>query len=791
MIRHIPRLRPNVLAACALCVMALAAPQPVVAQDDTPPTITLGGSQSTAPGETAPPADAPVTPAPAEPQADAPVIRLQPRAATEDVPLAPPVERDRATVAAAPGVDWLLPLIAPIAQLPREVRIGESLPAPGILRLTGETARSRLTLELPDTVIPPAELQLALRSGVDVLTGTATLQASVNGAEPVEVQLRSIGDFATISLPAPDLTTGHNTIDLTVQQPHRIYCGPDASFHVWTEIDLANSGASVPADALRADAEGFALAMRAQLARSGTLDLLADEIVDTGVLRRAADAIMASLSGQGRMRVTSFYEAEAPRFAAVALIASKRNAVSYRRGASGAIVLQVEYQGDQLPDLAAALPAPADADVPLVQITPGRTVPLSALGTEDIVGNTHYFRHDVAFSLPDDWLLLANQKARLTLRYGFGRSLAQGAILLVKVNDQTVRLLPLDRDGGQILPPLPVGFNANLLHPGRNTLSFEMMVPGAPANEACPVRTTDMLVVLADSTLEVPTSPAMTLPGMAAPFSGLMPANVTVPDAVAGNLDLQAQAIRLASALRDPTAPQEGVTLTLARLNELNLVPLDDAQVTLGRVQALLFSRAAPPDATGAAAGQTTQAYTLAEPNPRDGDATGGPGPFRRLGSWFASRVVSQDGLWRDVQSFRQTAFQGSQQSLQDWMADRQGDALLWRPDPAQPDALWLILGPRMTADDIADRLNRLIASRSAIGEAAVLRTDGTWDIWTPIRPPVLAERLMGGNLRTILGNYASWSPFLFTLALLGLALLSALPALLYVLSTRDRRGRP
>lgn len=787
MTRHIRPLRPILLAGCAFCALALGTPHPAGAQDDTPPTITLGGSQPAGSDDTAAVTETPPAAAAVPGGPDTPVIQLQPRTVPDDVPLAPPVERDRATAPDVTGEDWLLPLIAPNTQLPREVRIGESLPAPGVLRLTGETASTRLTLELPENVIPPSEVQLALRSGVDVLTGTATLRASVNGAEPVEMPLRTIGDFATVSLPGPSLTTGPNTIDLTVDQPHRIYCGPDASFHVWTEIDLANSGANVPADALRPDAEGFALAMRAQLARSGSLDLLVGDTVDAAVLRQASEAMMASLAGRGRMRVTSFYGIEAPRFATVALIASDRSAISYRRGATGAIVLQVEYNGDQLPDLAAALPPPADSDAPLVQIAPGHPVPLSALGTGDIVGNTHYFRHDVAFALPDDWLLLANQKARLTLHYGFARSLAEGAILLVKVNEQTVRLLPLDRAGGQIQPPLPVGFNANLLNPGRNTLSFEMMVPGAPANEACPVRTSDMLVVLADSTLEVPTSPAMTLPGMAAPFSGLMPANVTVPDAVAANLDLQAQAIRLASALSSPLAPQEGVTLTLARLNELNLVPLDNAEVSLGQVQALLFTGATPDAAADETPVQAAPTYSLDEPGDGDADA---PGIFSRIGTWASGGFAARDGLWQDVQSFRQTAFQGSQQSLREWMADRQGDALLWRPDPDQPDALWLILGPRIQVDDVADRVNALIASRSAIGEAAVLRPDGTWDVWTPIRPPVLAERLFGGNLRSILGNYASWSPLLFTLSLLALALLSALPALFYVLSTRDHRGR-
>ncbi|AMY70304.1 cellulose synthase [Frigidibacter mobilis] len=84
------------------------------------------------------------------------------------------------------------------------------------------------------------------------------------------------------------------------------------------------------------------------------------------------------------------------------------------------------------------------------------------------------------FRLPDDWLILASQEARFTLLYGFADDLPAGSLMLVKVNGQTVRLLPLDRNGGSVQPPLEIGFAANLLHPGANRVSFEAILPGIP-----------------------------------------------------------------------------------------------------------------------------------------------------------------------------------------------------------------------------------------------------------------------------------------------------------------------
>ena len=70
-----------------------------------------------------------------------------------------------------------------------------------------------------------------------------------------------------------------------------------------------------------------------------------------------------------------------------------------------------------------------------------------------------------------------------------------------------------------------------------------------------------------------------------------------------------------------------------------------------------------------------------------------------------------------------------------------------------------------------------------------MLSAEGTWEIWSPVRLPELREPLRLSNLRAVLGNYASWSPLLFTVTILGLALLSAIPALLFILFTR-RRGQ-
>ncbi|WP_081615031.1 calcium-binding protein [Paracoccus sp. N5] len=113
------------------------------------------------------------------------------------------------------------------------------------------------------------------------------------------------------------------------------------------------------------------------------------------------------------------------------------------------------------------------------------------------------------------------------------------------------------------LAPLPVGFAARLLHAGVNPPSCEMMVPGNPPYSACPPRQTDMLVIARDSSLTVPRSPAMRLPGLAATLSGLSTPSVKAGPQAADPARIHLAAAQLAASLRpaaqlDPAASLGG-----------------------------------------------------------------------------------------------------------------------------------------------------------------------------------------------------------------------------------------
>jgi len=710
-------------------------------------------------------------------------------------PSAPLRDRAENTAARALSTEGLMPLL-PLRRLPTGSVAGASLPQPGVMRLTGERLVQVMTIYLPEAAPLPEKLLLTLQSSINVLPDAARLEITVNEAAPQSVTLDQIGAFGTVELAATGLRSGENRVTLNVRQPHRIWCGPEATFGVWTEIDLNRSGAAVPAGSVTPDPGGFALALRAQTGTGRPLPVLSDPDADPVLLRQVTDRISEAMGGNGQITLRSFYTPGPKSFASVALIASERNQISFRPGASGALVMQIEHRPGELPDLAPHLPPPPPPDAGLQLLRPGAPVTLKALGHEDVVGNTHYFRAALPFRLPDSWLLLANQRARLQLHYGYSAGLAEGAILLVKVNDQTVRLLPLDVEGGKLREPLDIDFQARFLHGGLNVLSFEMMVPGEPADAVCQPRQGDMLVVLSSSTLDVPPSPPMELAGLIRPLTGLSSAGV-LPAEGSDAAAMSLTAARIAAGLVRPPRPDPAVRLYVTDISAPASLPDSPYRLRLTRLQEVLFpvlpaTAEVAPD-TAPVIESPSYRFDLPEEESSRSAApdagADGRGIAERLSALHDSLLGPEGLMARLRRDIRNSAYIGSDQKLEDWLAGRSGVALLLRPDPAAPDALWLVLGPRAPVEMIAQSLSDLRRSRLASGEAALLDADGTWSVWSPITPPSLLALPAPGQWRTVLGNFASWSPLLYTALTLGLALLSILPVIGFLLITRTRRG--
>ncbi len=690
-------------------------------------------------------------------------------AQNEDVPtidLTPMLEgSDPSTVMDAPNeIQVAIPQLervvvdpAALRALPVMILSMQAEGAGRILRITGETGEAHLFLDLPDVSVAEA-LFLSYRTSVDTLPDRSELRITVNGTETDPVTPVSTDAFQRLELPAALLVAGRNEITVAVTQAHRIYCGSQASFQIWSEFDLNASGVALKPSRFALSEEWLRIALIAQAGSGNGVPLRGGQ----GLSPAARMDLALALSGVagGWLRPESGYgpDAATPDLMRITVVSGGAPGFSLRRGAGGAIVLAL------VPTLDGALPPGLDAYLPksaamadLPAVPPGQTVTLAELGFLDTSSANHYSRKDLRFRLPEDWLILASQRAYLTLNYAFVANLPEGAILLVKMNGRTLQLLPLDKNGGEARPPLAIEFPARLLHPGANELTFEATVPGDPPDLPCGAPLGPFLTISGDTDLTVPVSPRMQVVGMGPALLALPRSGILLPPAHASPEDVLAQLALMAEMQPiDGQSPDPGASLTVVSLSSADQVPLSGLGLNPRELTKVLdvVSNAEP----------VTEVAVV----PPSG--------------WAASLGDIGDGL-------KAMARPGDPE-LAEWLKGRTGDAVLVMPDEAFPARLWLIVGPSPdpanVARAVADARTDPAGPR---GQVAILDADGKWQDWhSADAAPMLQEPLSLMNFRFVAGAYASWDPLYFVLLMFGLTAVSVVLGIIFVVTTRGGR---
>ncbi|WP_415234144.1 cellulose biosynthesis cyclic di-GMP-binding regulatory protein BcsB [Pseudorhodobacter sp.] len=667
-----------------------------------------------------------------------------------------------------PSDDLLLPLHAGNATLD------------GIVRLTGEVQSEAFYVDLPQSSAI-RDMVLSYRVSIYVLSEQSRLAIRVNGVDLPIIRPDAFEGFKQIILPGALLTEGQNEIIVTLNHVNRIFCGPDATFDVWTEIDTNTSGVRIARGDLPMDAGGMLMALRAQLAMAGHLPVrLTADMADERVLEVLTQRLMG-LRGGGPVLLASeqpYGVADGPApLARITVIYGPQPSVDIRRAGDGTVVLLLTMGFDgALPDLEGILPLPAPVANNAL-LSPGLVTPLRDLGFVQTQAFNRYTEQKVTFRLPDDWLLLASQKAMLQLNYSFIEGLAQGALMLVKMNGTTIRMLPLDRDGGNELPTLDVDFRARLLRPGANVLTFVTIVPGDPPGLPCPPTSAALLQIGDDSTLLVPPSPRMQMADIARTLTVLRSDQIAGSSAVLAERGATNLPAILAAALRPvaQTERLEGASLNVtfeAAEETLSLSDLGVSRRDLLRLFPALSG--APSNATAAVADETTSTSALAP------DVLA-PGILAR-GRAFVQTTLTQ---------LRQIAIPDDG-PLTSWLIGREAEAALFIPRNAAPNAVWLMVRPQSDPLRLAAVLAQArLSAEGPRGRFSILTADGTWQNWHSSRPPpALQEPLTVANFRTVAGNYASWSPLFFGALLLALTLVSGCLALIFLITTRGKRKR-
>jgi len=649
-------------------------------------------------------------------------------------------------------------------------------------RVTGERELVSFDLYVADPG-RTHRLQLVTISSINLLPERSFMRVLVNGVDLGRTQLDNFDSEGSdeIILPPDTLRAGRNAVQIEFRQGHRIFCGPEASFDLWTDIDLARSGVVLDAGAGGAGPDGFMMGLAAQSAGLAPVEIRGIDSLgaESATWRRAlVRHLNQALVGAPVVFAFTDYwtlQNETPAQARITILPAAQSRVSFHVGGDGARVMVLEVaQGTRPADLLDQIPQlepQAQANLaPL--LTPDAENSFSDFGIHTESFSQRYAIRNHPFRLPDDWLILTAEKARIYLDYAYAEELPEGALLLIRVNGQSVRLLPLRGEGGAPIVRFPIDFEARIMQPGTNTLTFEMMVPGDPEDLPCPAYDQPFLQIGETSSLFVPYSPPMSIPDMDLAFSALTPDSLRKNE-LSGRAYSDLDILTLSAALARSRGDIRPSTLHLVSIDDLGAVPmahhradrklLEDTVLITPEYEALLAEQRATDD----------------------------PFAIRRQQERGLSAAFSN--IWAlmldKVYWVRDRIFPSNGDQLNAWLSERRGQAVLFHLDPNRPDEIWMLRSPDSDITQIASSIAGARAyGRGPRGQVSILGHDGRWDNWiAPDRRPILLEPWSLQNFRTAMGNFVSARPIFYTFLMLFLALVSALVALRLVISTREK----
>ena len=635
------------------------------------------------------------------------------------------------------------------------------------------------------------QLQLFTQSSIDLLPERSSMRVLLNGQD---IGVAGLGNFdgfdrATVDIPDGLLTVGRNIVQIEFRQGHRIFCGPEASFGLWTDIDLAQSGLLVRERQSTIEADDFMMAFAAQAASGAPveirgLDRLGPQAPDwrQHLMRSFNQTFLGSPVA---FRFSDYWTVEQQdrALARITILPASSGRVSYVTGGDGAFVMVLEVGPDTRPQnvltaIAQLAPQPMASRAPL--ISPEQDVPLSAFGVQTESFSQRYARRDYPFRLPDDWLVLTAAKARLNFDYVYATDLPRESMLLISVNGEAIRLLPLRDEGGKLISQFPIDFEARILQPGSNRMTFELMVPGDPPDLPCPAMERPFLQISDTSTLNVPYSPSMAIPDMDLAFGALTPDSIRRNEMTARAFS-DADILTLSAALARSQADMRAATLHLISVDDLGSVPAGKHRADRRLLEDIVLT---VPQVPGAS--PDMMADVMDDPFQRRRQQESGLSVG--FGQAFSTgwNRVSDSLAW-----VKDRIFPSSGEQLNQWLANRRGQAVLFHLDPARPDEIWMLRSPDSDINTIAHAFAAArVSGAGPRGQVSILGHHGAWQNWiAPDRRPLLLEPWSLRNFRYAMGNFVSARPIFFTLMIIFLALLSAVIALRLVISTRDTKS--
>lgn len=368
------------------------------------------------------------------------------------------------------------------------------------LRLEGEDDVINLTFLLDATMLAAGgELVIAYRNAVSVMPETSMISVLVNGTPAGEFAIRSPSGFEkqVLSLSPALLRAGLNDVRVRAVQRHRVDCSMEATYELWSEIDQQSSGfrsAATDRPVNFASLRGLGrndqglTELRLILPKGAGVEALnrSTGLIQTMSLALNRDDISVSVadsagSGPGIDLVVATDDnpvsldnlpVEAPYGLSIVAGADPRRARVMLRAATGGEIpglLLAAVEGPLKPLLDSGVRAIRKGEI---RAEASKVYTLADAGYVAAPFSGRLFRTRFEMVMPADFYPAEYATMDLALHAATSPGLKPTSQLLVRVNDQIVKSLPMRDTGGEVFSGRRLELPLRAFRPGRNQVEL-------------------------------------------------------------------------------------------------------------------------------------------------------------------------------------------------------------------------------------------------------------------------------------------------------------------------------
>ncbi|NRB36495.1 MAG: cellulose biosynthesis cyclic di-GMP-binding regulatory protein BcsB [Rhodobacteraceae bacterium] len=684
------------------------------------------------------------------------------------------------------------------------------------VRLAGERASRSVLWVLPPGA-RPEELVIHVQSSAYVLSEDSLMRVTLNGVELGRQPLTEIAGSrdARFAVPSTVPLYVRNVVEIDVAQTHRVACGYNASFELWTDVYLRRSGTELPGATYAGD--DLATTMARMAAAAGAGESIRVRIMGTAGEQSAHPARMDVLAQIGDLIGGPLRYTGAASETQIALT-PELTGVAIRP--DGIAIGMTSTGRADLSELRRAMTGPNDVALVsrAVAVTPDRAVTLAGLGLDQALVRDHFWSRSLSFELPAGYHSVTGDRAELRLTYAHVAGLTAGSAIRVYVNNTQVRIIPIDAATAITERDLPVRFDAALLDSGLNALRLDVTREAPRTAVDCVVDRDPVLEIGTASTLVVPRSPAFRRETLGSILTGLSPQGLDVDrNTLLGTRRERqnelANLYTIAAAL-PWGGGKDGDRLVVLSQTTLDAIDLGayassrEGMIRLmrdGEDQApLRIERNADPSLLddGSELGLIGEDQAF-DPAPVRRDPFDAPDDNDRLlpalaqpGQPSNASVLSIDDLWNGSVTVQDWVFPHPPAQLRRWIArnlrlegEASDGAMLFQLDDDNRRA-YFIIGEDASLPDALEALHVAMQTPARMnGHFAIYRPNSGWQVWADrTRLPELMEPLSLDNAGRVVGTYAGARPREFALLLIIAASITALCATVSLLASRRNK---